>query len=83
MRFTYGTFKQMIEKMIYSMGANVRPYAIAQAGKALGPVHSVCQAFEEQSSLYRQCNYPPVSSMSNLHILFSVLWTPKWPYVGS
>ena len=45
-----------LKKIIHSMGANVRPSAIVKAGKALGPGHSICQAFEEQTSHYRQNN---------------------------
>ena len=39
-----------------SMGANVSPSSITKAGKALGPVHHVCQIFEEQTPQYKQSN---------------------------
>ena len=36
--------------VIRGMGANVNPITIQKAGKALAPVHQVCQQFELQTS---------------------------------
>ena len=38
------------------MGANITPSTIIKAGKALGPVHHVCQVFEEQTTHNKQSN---------------------------
>ena len=67
-----------LKKIIHSMGANVRPSAIVKAGKALGPVHSICQAFEEQTSHYRQYNDHPVPGFGkDLYAILNALETEQ------
>ena len=35
--------------MLRSMGANITPKAIVQAGKSIAAVHSVCREFEQET----------------------------------
>ena len=41
-----------LKTVIRSMGANVNPTALEKAGKAIAPVHHVCQVFEQQTALH-------------------------------
>ena len=39
-----------LKSIIKGQGANVKPNSIVRAGKALGPVHNICTAFERQTT---------------------------------
>ena len=39
-----------LKTVIRSMGANVSPNTIKKVGKAIAPVHHVCQMFEQQTA---------------------------------
>ena len=46
-----------LKNTIHSMGANVTPSTIVKAGKALGPVHHVCQVFEDETTHNKPSNH--------------------------
>lgn len=50
-----------LKTVIRSMGANMSPNSIKKAGKAIAPVHHVCQVFEQQTAPYQQSGHHAIA----------------------
>ena len=66
---------RQLKNTIHLMGANVTPSTIVKAGKALGPVHHVCQVFESLTTHNKQSyNHNTVKTM--VFIAHQISFTP-------
>lgn len=60
------------------MGANITPKAVTKAGKSIGTVQHVCQAFEKQTSSTKRSGHHPYPKFGkDFEMVLSVLEEEK------
>ncbi len=53
------------KSILKGMGANINAESIERAGKSIAAVHTVCQAFEQQTAARQHSDHHPIPSFGN------------------